>query len=70
MKLRDVIATGFKIAEGKSQLFIAEIDFDYNGLPILKDSLVYYDGKSELRINMVEFALFKDKNLPGSVSKS
>ncbi len=68
MRLTDIIRCNHQITEGKSQLFIAETNFLYKGLPILKDSLVYFDGLSEIRVNMIGFGIFQEKNIPDLIS--
>jgi hypothetical protein len=63
MKLTDIIRKGSEIQDGKSCFFIAENDFSYKNLSILKNSLIFYDGKT-LKVNMVEFATFQESNIP------
>jgi len=64
MKFTDIISRGISIEEGIAQLFIADKDFSYMGLPILKNALVYYNGKDSIKINMVGLGLFQDSNVP------
>jgi hypothetical protein len=63
MKITDITRKGSEIQDGISCLFIAEKAFSYKNLPILKDSLIYYDGK-RLSVNMIEFAIFQQSNIP------
>jgi len=64
MKLTEIIRKDSKIAEGYSQFFIAEKDFSANGIPILKDALVFYDGVSKVKINLIGFGIFQKRNVP------
>lgn len=57
MRLTDVIKYGNQIVEGQEQLFIASEDLLFRGLPILKDALIFNNGK-RLSVNILEaFAL-------------
>ncbi len=69
MKLTDIISKKSEIQEGIAQFFIAENDFSYHGLPILKNSLIFYDGDNDLRVNMIQFVLFGKSNAPKLVSE-
>ncbi len=64
IELRNAIRRASGIVEGKPQLFIAEENFTYKGLPVLKDSLVLYDGEGRIDVNMVYFGIFQDSNVP------
>jgi len=64
MKPTDIIKKGTSIIDGKSTFFLAEKDFIYQGLPILKNSLIYYDGKSHVKVNMIDFGIFQKSNIP------
>lgn len=64
MEIRNAIRKAKGIVEGKPQLFIAEENFSYQGLPILKDSLVLYDGVGKVDVNMIYFGIFQDSNVP------
>ena len=61
MKLTDVLKRENKIVEGQYQLFIADNDFSYKGLPIIKDSLVLNNGKNKIVINMVRYIHLKNE---------
>ncbi len=62
MKLIDIIPNGNKIVEDSNQLFIASEDFFYKGLPILKDSLVYYDGTT-IKVNILPSTVLSSSNM-------
>lgn len=64
MKIRNAIRRASDIEEGKPQLFIAEENFTYKGLPILKDSLVLFDGVGKVDVNMIYFGILQDSNVP------
>lgn len=65
MQLTEIIKKASLIREDASiQFFIAEDNFEYKGLPILKDALVYYDGKNEITVNTALFGIFKESNYP------
>ena len=64
MKFTDIIRKDSEIREGRPELFIAENDFSFNGLPILKDSLVFYDGKHSINVNMMLLGIFQKSNVP------
>ena len=64
MKLTDIILKRGEIRSGSAQLFLAEKDFTFMGLPILKDSLVSYDGKSMVHVNMIPYGFFRESNVP------
>jgi len=68
MKLTDIIKNGHEIQEGKSIFFKADKDFIYQGLPILKNSLVYYNGKSKINVNMIGFGMFEESNIPNLIT--
>ena len=70
MKLTDAIYKKSEIQEGITQFFIADNDFSYNGLPILKDSLVYYNGDDKLQVNMTLLGIFQERNVPEYVLKN
>ncbi len=63
MKLTDIISKGNEIQDDQSCFFIAENDFSYKNLPILKNSLIFYGGKI-LNVNMMEFGVFQESNIP------
>lgn len=63
-KLTDILKRASKIESGELQLFIADQDFEFCGFPIKENSLVYYDGKDEVKINMIEYALFGPLSVP------
>jgi hypothetical protein len=64
MKLPEIIEKANEITLGSSMLFIASENFNYGQLPILKDSLVYYDDyKKTIAVNMIEFGLFQKKHV-------
>lgn len=67
MKLTDIISTNNQIKEGEASFFIAADNFTYNGLPILKDSLVYYNGSSEIKVNLIAYGIFQETNVPALV---
>jgi hypothetical protein len=69
MKLKDIIARQDKIIIGKEQLFIANKDFQFFGLAVLKDSIVYYNGMSELRVNLILLGIFGEKHVPALVKE-
>ncbi len=65
MQLTEIIRKASSIKQDASvQFFIAENDFEYNGLPILKDALIYYNGKNEIIVNTTIFGIFKKSNYP------
>jgi hypothetical protein len=65
MQLTEIIRKASAIREDTAiQFFIAENDFDYKGLPILKDALIYYNGKNEIIVNTAIFGIFKKSNYP------
>jgi hypothetical protein len=64
MELVNAIRKASGIVEGKPQLFIAQENFNYKGLPILKDSLVLYDGVGKIDVNMIYFGILQDSNVP------
>jgi hypothetical protein len=64
MKLTDIIPKSSEIREGDSQLFIAEKDFTFKGLSILKDSLVECDNEG-ISVNLIEFSVFQSKSVQG-----
>ena len=68
MKLTDIIKNGHEIQEGKSIFFKADKDFIYQGLPILKNSLVYYNGKSTIDVNKIRFGMFQESNIPNLIT--
>ena len=68
MKLTDIIPKQSSIIVGKTQFFIAANDFDYNGLPILKDSIVYYYS-GNIKVNLIGFGIFQDSNIPKLIAE-
>lgn len=64
IELRNAIRRDSGIVEGKPQLFIANENFTYKGLPVVKDSLVLYDGEGRIDVNMVYFGILQDSNVP------
>ena len=69
MQLTEIIKKASSIREDASiQFFIAEDNFEYKGLPILKDALVYYDGKNEITVNTALFGIFKESNYPDLIN--
>lgn len=64
MEIRNAIRRATTIVEGTPQLFIAEENFSYKGLPILKDSLVLFDGVGKVDVNMIYFGILQDSNVP------
>lgn len=64
MKPPDIISKNNKIQKGHSSFFIAANDFSINEFLILKDSLVYFDGKRNVAVNMGEFGIFQKNNIP------
>ncbi len=64
MEIRNAIRRASGIVEGKPQLFIAEENFTYKGLPVLKDSLVLFDGIGKVDVNMIYFGILQDSNVP------
>ncbi|MBW6481675.1 MAG: hypothetical protein K0B10_01315 [Vicingaceae bacterium] len=64
MKVTEIIKKGTYLQGGIRSLFIADKDFIYQGLPLLKNSLIYYNGKNAIQVNMVELALFQEANIP------
>ncbi len=68
MKLTEIIPKQGLIVSSKPQFFIAECNFDYNGLPILKDSLIYFDGKNKVKVNQFIFGIFQERNVPNLIS--
>lgn len=64
MELNQIIGKAGKLEEGKPQLFVAEKNFNFKGLPILKDSLILYDGEDRMDVNMIYFSVFQDRNYP------
>lgn len=69
IEIRKAIRKASGIEEGKPQLFIAEENFSYKGLPILKDSLVLYDGEGKIDVNMIYFGILQDSNVPVILDK-
>lgn len=70
MKLTEIIKKESFINENASeQFFIAENDFEYKGLPILRDSLVYYNGRQEISVNTVLFGIFQESNYPDLINE-
>jgi hypothetical protein len=59
MKPTEIIRRDSVIVEGTPSFFIADKNFEFSGLPILKDSLVYCDGK-RIKVNSVRFGIFQD----------
>ncbi len=69
MQLTEIIKKASSIREDASiQFFIAEDNFEFKGLPILKDALVYYDGKNEITVNTALFGIFKESNYPDLIN--
>ena len=66
MKITDIVSRKSEIFADTSELFVAEKDFSFEGLPILKDSLVYYD-RNRIYINMIEYGLFQKNNFPAII---
>jgi len=64
MEIRNAIRKSSGIVEGKPELFVAEENFSYKGLPVLKDSLVLYDGEGRIDVNMIYFGILQDSNVP------
>ncbi len=64
MKISQLIKQSSLIEVGKSTFFITEKDFEFNGLPILKDFLVYYDGGKIIKVNKIRFGIFQSSNYP------
>ena len=64
MYLTDVLRKQDSIVPSQEQLFIATNDFDFNGLPILKDAMVYYDGKNEIEVNRFIGGILQKSNVP------
>jgi len=69
MKLTDIITKDNEIRLGETQFFIAENDFSFNGLPILKDSLVSYNGNDKIVINFTLLPFFDERNVPNIIEK-
>jgi hypothetical protein len=67
MKITDILSIQDSILSGKPQFFIAQNDLMYNGLPILKDSLVFYDGKREISVNQINAGIFQESNVPSLI---
>lgn len=56
VKFTDVLPYDNKIVKGVSKYFISNENFEFNGIPILKDSLVIYDHNvGEVYINQLPF---------------
>lgn len=56
MKFTDVLPYDNKIVNGVTNYFISNEDFEFNGIPILKDSLVIYDHNiGEVYINQLPY---------------
>lgn len=70
MKLTDVISKESRIEEGNPKFFIAEKNFFINGFPILKDSLVSYDGKSKIEVNLHLLGHLQAINVPKYISQT
>ena len=64
IEIRNAIRKSSGIVEGKPQLFVAEENFSYKGLPVLKDSLVLYDGEGRIDVNMIYYGVLQDSNVP------
>ncbi|MBC7694667.1 MAG: hypothetical protein H7141_04385 [Burkholderiales bacterium] len=62
--LTNILKRASKIEEDVRQLFVADQDFSYCGFPIKENSLVYYDGNDEVKINMQEYSLFGPLSVP------
>jgi hypothetical protein len=69
MQIGQLITRQDKIIVGKQQLFIAKKDFSFFGIPILKDSMVYYNGLGELRVNLILLGIFAEPYVPKLVEK-
>lgn len=69
MKINELIRKDNEIVEGKSQLFITDSDITYKGIPILENSLVWFDGKDEVNVNMIEYYCLRSINLPQNKGK-
>ncbi len=70
MVLTEIISKKSEISTGTAQFFIASEDFEFEGLPILKDSLVYYDGNSSVRVNMINFGIFQNGLISANLPKN
>jgi hypothetical protein len=55
MKFSELLPIGNQIIEDSKQLFIASNDFSFNGLPILKDSLVHVD-QEKISVNIMSMS--------------
>jgi len=64
MKLDEVIKKDSKIVENQTQFFIADKDFLYEGLPILKNALVYNNGRGLIEVNLMRLGILQDRNVP------
>ena len=67
--LTEIIPRQATIHEGHSSAFIASKNFQYNELPILKDSFVYYDGENHLSVNLIFFGIFQKSNVPNLIPR-
>ena len=63
MKIKDVIKKESTIENEKNSFFIADSNFEFKGLPILKNSLIFYYNNN-ISVNKVRFGIFQSSNFP------
>ena len=63
MKIKDVIKKGSTIENEKNSFFIADSDFEFKDLPILKNSLIFCYNNN-ISVNKVRFGIFQSSNFP------
>jgi hypothetical protein len=64
MKVIDVLHEKSEIDLSIENLALLNKDSLINGLKIIKGSLVYYDGSDSLKVNLIDFGIFQDRNYP------
>lgn len=61
MNFSEVFQFDSKVVERATQLFIASSDINFNGLPILENSLISNDGK-QISVNILQYGAFQSSN--------